>query len=62
MSYIDIIAFVYDVAEFYGEPDHSDAELQSVGTVVASKPSVTMPILRKDFPETWIWDDVNEER
>lgn len=26
-----------------------------------SKPQIQPAVLRKDFPETWIWNDINEE-
>lgn len=32
--------------------------IQSVGI---KSPEYTIPILRKDFPETWIWNEINEE-
>lgn len=46
--------FLLKTAVFYDSPI---LELQSVGPSVEP----TSPKVRKEFPETWIWDDLNEE-
>lgn len=71
-TYSDILAL--EIFEHFGGEIFDDGELnnrfeseaavQLVGAVASKpvpKPSMTVPILRKDFPETWIWDEVNEE-
>lgn len=39
-----------------------DSISSSFGAVSSpSKPQIQPAVLRKDFPETWIWNDINEE-
>lgn len=67
LTYFDIIALEILYQHFEGailEDGELNNRIDSGPLVqllgaVASKPSV--PILRKDFPETWIWNEVNEE-